>query len=113
MDLRKLDPMARKMRSHVDAFYDALEKQDGVTARTHIHEILKYADFINKDITTTVMKSEPAPSAGINDIYAGGVPVRKTNEVQSVHTGTTNILPGTIRTSRFGPLNRKLNNRTL
>jgi hypothetical protein len=113
MDLVKLDPMARKMRSHVDAFYDALSKQDGITARTHIHEIMKYADYINKDIETTVMKSEMTPSAGINDIYAGGVPVQKVNEVQSVHTTTSNILPGTIRTNRFGTLNRRLNNRTL
>lgn len=113
MDLLKLDPMARKMRSHVDAFYDALEKQDGVTARSHITEILKYADFINKDITTTVMKSEITKATGVNDIYAGGVPIRKMNEVQSVHNETTNVLPGTIRTSRFGNLNRRLSNRTL
>lgn len=113
MDLLKLDPMARKMRSHVDAFYDALEKQDGVTARTHINEILKYADYINKDIETAIMKSDEIQSQGVNDIYAGGVPIRKMNEVQSVHTATTNVLPGTIRTSRFGNLNRRLNNRTL
>ena len=113
MDLLKLDPMARKMRSHVDAFYDALEKQDGVTARTHISEILKYADYINKDITTTVMKSQSHDAVGVNDIYAGGVPIRKMNAVQSVHDTTTNVLPGTIRTNRFGKLNRRLNNRTL
>ena len=112
MDLKKLDPMARKMRSHVDAFYDALEKQDGITARTHISEIMKYAEYINGDIEATVKKADESIS-GINDIYVGGVPVRKMNEVQTVHTGTTNVLPGTVRTSRFGTINRRLSNRTL
>lgn len=111
MDLKKLDPMARKMRSHVDEFYKALESQDGLTARTHINEIIKYADYMSKDIEATVIKSDNA--IGVNDIYAGGVPIKKMNEVQNVHTATTNVLPGTIRTSRFGNINRRLNNRTL
>ena len=39
MDLKKLDPMARKMRTHVDAFYKALDEQDAMGARSHINEI--------------------------------------------------------------------------
>lgn len=111
MDLKKLDPMARKMRTHVDAFYKALEDNDGFSARNHIGEIMKYADYLSNDIETTVIKQEKL--VGVNDIYAGGVPVMKTKETQAVHTSTTNVLPGTIRTSRYGNINRQASNRTL
>ena len=53
MDLKKLDPMARKMRSHVDAFYKALEQQDGVSARSHITEVMKSMLF-----SLTLIKSK-------------------------------------------------------
>jgi hypothetical protein len=112
MDLKKLDPMARKMRTHVDEFYKALENSDGMSARSHIAEIMKYADYLNRDIDTVVLKQE-SRATGVNDIYVGGVPVLKTEAVQGVHEVTTNILPGTIRTNRFGKLNRQHNNRTL
>jgi len=112
MDLKKLDPMARKMRSHVDAFYKALELNDGSSASSHINEIVKYADYLSKDIDSAVIKQDDR-MIGVNDIYAGGVPVRKMNEVQSVHESTDRVLPGTIRTSRFGTINRRLSNRTL
>jgi len=112
MDLMKLDPMARKMRTHIDAFYKALTDNDGFSARNHINEIVKYADYLSADVESAVIKSEKI--TGINDIYAGGVPVRKMQEIQTVHESTTNVLPGTIRTSRFGTINnRRMHNRTL
>ncbi len=111
MDLKKLDPMARKMRTHVDAFYKALEENDGMSARNHISEIVKYADYLSTDIDSAVIKSEKM--VGVNDIYAGGVPIRKMTEVQNVHEVTENVLPGTIRTARYGNINRRLSNRTL
>tara|TARA_R100001594_G_scaffold56732_2_gene90654 strand:+ start:1834 stop:2169 length:336 start_codon:yes stop_codon:yes gene_type:complete len=111
MDLKKLDPMARKMRNHVDAFYKALEENDGFAARNHINEITKYADYLSTDIESAVIKQDKA--IGVNDIYAGGVPVIKSQEIQPIHETTENVLPGTIRTSRYGKLNRPLSNRTL
>ena len=111
MDLKKLDPMARKMRTHVDAFYKALEDKDGFSARNHINEIMKYADYLSSDIESSVIKQEN--STGVNDIYAGGVPVRKTSEVQVVHESTTNVLPGTIRTNSYGNMKRRLSNRNV
>jgi hypothetical protein len=111
MDLKKLDPMARKMRTHVDAFYKALEDNDGVSARNHITEIMKFADYLSTDIDNAVIKRDN--SVGVNDIFAGGVPIRKMNEVQAVHQSTDNVLPGTVRTNRFGSINRRLSNRTL
>ena len=113
MDLLKLDPMARKMRSHVDAFCKALENNDQNGAIDHINEVRKFAEYLSEDVSSVITKSDAAPTVGINDIYAGGVPVRKVNEVQTVHAPTDRVLPGTIRTTRFGNLNRRLNNRTL
>jgi len=112
MDLMKLDPMARKMRTHIDAFYKALTDNDGFAARNHINEIVKYADYLSNDVESAVIKEEKV--TGINEIYAGGAPVMKMQQVQTVHETTTNVLPGTIRTSRFGTINnRRMGNRTL
>lgn len=113
MDLKKLDPMARKMRTHVDGFYKALEEQDTVSARDHINEVLKFADYLGRDIDSSIVKANDR-RIGVNDIYAGGVPVRKmTSEVHNVHAPTENILPGTVRTSRVGMVNRRISNRTI
>ena len=113
MDLKKLDPMARKMRSHVDEFYKALEQNDDISARSHISEVLKYADYLNKDIDNAIVKSDSFKSAGVNDIYVGGVPVLKSRTDKTVHQGEVQVLQGTIRTSRAGSVHRRLSNRTL
>ena len=49
-DLLKLDPMARKMKVHVDEFYKAIENSDSSSARNHINEILKYGGYLSDDI---------------------------------------------------------------
>ena len=113
MDLKKLDPMARKMRAHVDAFYKALEDNDSNAAINHIGEIKKFADYISVDVESTIAKSLNDKVGGINDKYAGGVPVRKFNQIEKVHESSTSVLPGTIRTNRIGSIMRKQNNRTL
>jgi len=113
MDLRKLDPMARKMRGHVDAFYKALEDNDSVSASTHISEIAKYADYLSSDVEKAIMKSDIANPQGINDVYAGGVPVRKFNQTEKVHAASDQVLTGTIRTNRIGSIMRPQSNRTL
>lgn len=113
MDLLKLDPMARKLRNHVDAFYKALEENDQNGAFDHINQIRKFADYLAEDVSSVITKSDVPSSVGVNDIYAGGVPVRKFNEVQSVHATTDRVLPGTIRTSRRGPIMSQRNNRNL
>lgn len=111
MDLKKLDPMARKMRTHVDAFYKALEDNDGFAARNHINEIVKYADYLSTDVESAVIKGEK--TVGINDRFVNGVPVRKFNQVEKVHPSSNDVLPGTIRTNRIGNIMRPQSNRTL
>lgn len=103
-ELRKLDPMARKMRVHVDGFYKAIEDNDDSAARTHINEVLKFAEYLSNDVEKAIMKSEK--TIGINDIYAGGVPVKKFNTVEKIHAASDKVLPGTIRTNRIGSIMR-------
>jgi len=112
MDLLKLDPMARKMRTHIDAFYKALEDQDAMGARSHINEITKYADYLSADVEKAVMKQDNGV-VGVNDIYAGGAPVMRFNSVQKTHPVSNDVLPGMIRTNRTGSIKRQLSNRTL
>ena len=110
MDLKKLDPMARKMRSHVDEFYKALESQDGLTARTHINEIIKYADYMSKDIEAT-LSSQITQSVSMTSTQV---------EYQSrkclKYKPFTLLLPMFYRGQSepvIGNINRRLNNRTL
>jgi len=112
MDLLKLDPMARKMRTHIDAFYKALEDQDAMGARSHINEITKYADYLSSDVEKAIMKEDSA-TVGVNDIYAGGAPVMRFDTVQKTHPVSEDVLPGMIRTNRTGYIKRQLSNRTL
>ena len=107
----KLDPMARKMRVHVDGFYKAIENDDGFAARNHINEIAKFAEYLSNDVESIVKKAEKV--VGVNDIYAGGVPVKKFNQTETVHPGSDNVLPGVIRTNRVGSIMRPQSNRTL
>lgn len=116
MDVKKLDPMARKMRTHVDAFYKALDEQNTNDARHHITEVMKFADYLGKDIDSSIVKAAEAnmKRLGVNDLFAGGVPVRKMNDaVHNVHRPAENVLPGTVRTTRFGAVNRRLSNRNV
>ena len=108
MDLKKLDPMARKMRTHIDAFYKALDDQDALTARSHINEITKYADYLSNDVEKAVNKIEK--SIGVNDRYAGGVPVIKFNESGSTFDPAerNRVLKGTIIPSRTNPTMRNV-----
>jgi hypothetical protein len=110
-DLKKLDPVARKMRVHVDGFYKAMEDNDSMSARGHIGEILKYAEYLNDDVEGVISKSENIP--GVNETFAGGAPVRRFNQVEKVHPPSNDALPGTIRTNRIGSIMRPQSNRSL
>ena len=110
-DLRKLDPMARKMRVHVDGFYKAIEENDSMTARGHIGEIQKFAEYLSNDVEAIVHKAEKMQ--GINDVFAGGFPVQRFNQIEKSHPVSDSVLPGTIRTNRIGSIMRPQSNRSL
>ena len=54
MDLLKMNPMARKLTVHTDAFNKALESSDPFAAQQHLNEIMKFAGYLNDDIHTAV-----------------------------------------------------------
>jgi len=74
-----MHPMARKMEQAQRAFLTALESGDGSLAKEHLSEVSKLSDYLLEDLNTEIAKSQDAlPNArGPNDIFAGGVPVRK------------------------------------
>ena len=102
VDLTKMDPMARKLQTEMDAFHKALEGGNVHEARSRITEIQKVADFLANDIHVTVSKAEKLP--GPNNTFAGGVPVMKFNETQNVFDTSQrdNVLPGVILSARTG-----------
>ena len=58
MDLLKMNPMARKLTVHTDAFNKALESSDPFAAQQHLNEIMKFAGYLNEDIHSAVVKAE-------------------------------------------------------
>jgi hypothetical protein len=103
-DLSKMDPMALKLKAEVEAFHKALEDGNPDEARSRITEIQKFADYLSEDISVAIQKTERLQ--GPNDIYAGGTPVMKFNETQSVFdvSQRNDVLPGTIIPARTGSI---------
>jgi hypothetical protein len=58
MDLLKMNPMARKLTVHTDAFNKALESSDPFAAQQHLNEIMKFAGYLNEDIHSAIVKAE-------------------------------------------------------
>ena len=72
----KLDPMVRKLETAVGEFKTALQNNDLVGAQQFLRSIAQTSDYLASDVTA-IYKSEAngEKSQGVNDIYAGGVPV--------------------------------------
>lgn len=81
MDLIKMHPMARKMEQAQKAFIDALENGDGSLAKQHLTEVQKLSDFLAEDLQSEIAKSDVVTPQGPRDIFAGGAPVLKFENV--------------------------------
>jgi len=97
MDLSKMDPMARKLNVHTEAFTKAFEEGNADDAKQHLEEILKFGGYIHEDLSVKLTKADNPLSTFVNN-----VPVLKYNE-----RGTNfdvnqrdNQLPGTIIAAR-------------
>ena len=102
MDIEKMDPMVRKIGVHNDAFQKAIEEGDAMSARAHLTEILKFANYLDDDLTTAIQKSEEVEDlSGVAD-YAGGVPLAKFNETgQNFDVSQrADVLPGFVVPAR-------------
>jgi len=81
MDLIKMHPMARKLGQAQKAFVDALENGDGNLAKQHLTEVQKLSDFLAEDLQNEIAKSDVVTPQGPKDIFAGGAPVLKFENV--------------------------------
>ena len=72
----KLDPMVRKLETSISEFKSALQNNDLVAAQQFLRSIAQTSDYLASDVTE-IYKSEVdgEKAVGVNDIYAGGVPV--------------------------------------
>lgn len=73
--------MARKLGQAQKAFVDALENGDGNLAKQHLTEVQKLSDFLAEDLQNEITKSDVVTPQGPKDIFAGGVPVLKFENV--------------------------------
>ena len=108
-ELSKMDPMARKLGAEVESFHKAIDSGDVGNARHHINEIQKFAQFLANDIASAVAKSEN--TQGVNDIYAGGVPVRKFEQTERSYQSNPNVLAGYVRATTVRSPMKKLSQR--
>ena len=109
MDLLKMDPMARKMALHSEAFVKALESGDASEAQNHINEVIKFAGYLSEDIHSAIVKSQretvdfnmPNPMlqkmntsgqkfdvSQRDAVLPGTIIAARTNRSMSVHRGT-------------------------
>lgn len=97
MDLHKMDPMARKMKLHSEAFIKALESGDANNAQGHINEVLKFAGYLSDDIHGAIVKAERENLVGVEMNM-----VRKMNQTGAKFDATqrSDVLPGTIIPAR-------------
>lgn len=103
MDLSKMDPMARKMNMHTEAFTKALEDGNAENAKEHLVEVLKFAEYLHGDLSTSVEKAEEQDLLGLNE-FVGGVPVVKYNErgTKFDTSQRDRVLPGLVIPARTG-----------
>tara|TARA_R100000008_G_scaffold30692_2_gene17090 strand:- start:132 stop:503 length:372 start_codon:yes stop_codon:yes gene_type:complete len=84
----KLDPMVRKLETTISEFKMALDNNDLVSAQQLLRAISQTSDFLAEDVTS-IHKSETEADVtlGVNDIYAGGVPVMQFKDQGSIIKG--------------------------
>ena len=91
MDLQKMNPMARKMSVHTEAFTKALESGDAFTAT----EVLKFGEYLNEDIHRAIKKSE-----GQMNIESSAIQKMNTTGQKFDVSQRDKVLPGTIIPAR-------------
>lgn len=97
MDLTKMDPMARKLNVHTEAFTKALESGDAEDAKQHLAQVLKFGGYLHEDLSVKLTKADNPLST-----FANNVPVLKFNE-RGTNFDTNQRdtqLPGTVIAAR-------------
>lgn len=84
----KLDPMVRKLETTMAEFKMALENDDLVSAQQLLRALSQTSDFLAEDVTSiNKAQTESSITTGVNDIYAGGVPVMEFKDQGSLIKG--------------------------
>ncbi len=91
-----MNPLARKMMVHSEAFTKALEDGNTNAAHDHIVEVLKFAEYLSQDVSNHIAKSQDI------GFTLEPVMVRKMNESgQKFDVASRDrVLPGTIIPAR-------------
>ena len=92
MDLLKMNPMARKMNVHSEAFAKAIENGDANAAQQHINEVMKFAGYLSEDIHSAIKKAE---RENVEFDFSIQSPILKFDVSQR-----DAVLPGTILAAR-------------
>ena len=82
--LNKMDPMVRKLETAVAEFKIALTNNDLVSAEQFLRSIQTTSDYLADDVTAIYKAEHRVKSEGVNDRYAGGVPVMRFNSIENV-----------------------------
>lgn len=100
MDLQKMDPFARKLTQHTEAFQKALADGNANDASLHLSEIQKFADYLSEDISAAIVKQEDVGEVPVE--YAGNAAIRKYNNADISPAGVVSgqSLPGFISSGR-------------
>lgn len=82
--LQKMDPMVRKLETSLSEFKVALANNDLVSAEQFLRSIQQTSDFLADDVGQIYKSQNEVRIEGVNDRYAGGVPVMQFNSTQGV-----------------------------
>ena len=98
MDLKKMDPIARKLSLHTEAFTKALENGNANDAQLHLNEVKKFAEYLSEDIHAAIVKTDNS----IEAISPGEGSVMKFQTAGTSPAGVVsgNALPGFISSGR-------------
>jgi len=101
--------MARKMSVHNEAFAKAIEDGEAESAREHLQEIKKYADFLQEDLHFVMQKAQKSTVVTPESGWQQQSPILKFNETGSNFDPSQRDrqLPGTIIPARTNAMMRK------
>ena len=103
--ITKMDPMVRKLETSIQEFKTALTNNDLVAAQQFLRAITQTSDYLAEDVTS-IYKSEVEgnKAVGVNDVYAGGVPVMQFNKTEHVGESSGDRPLGLIQPNRIGSI---------
>ncbi len=105
--LNKMDPMVRKLETAMAEFKVALSNNDLVSAEQFLRSIQTTSDYLADDVTAIYKSQNEVKITGINDRYAGGVPVMQFNSIENVIAKGESRPLGYVGPDRIGGVFKK------